>query len=258
MSPVTITAPDGTTFRACSCFQTWWPLVNRLAVKRGVVKRCLDVTQGGYNRGGVAASAGTHDGGGVIDTGQYSDAALRVWRSWGVITWHRTPAQGFSHHAHGVWHDCPHQSAGAQAQVDAYFAGRNGLANNGRDDGPRGLVVRWQDRLAQVTRPSARVQTAASDLPYLPVANARNLDDPKAAELIKRVGVKLGVLDPSWPWAYNGDREWNGEWPKLIRRLQEKVGDKPDPESMDPRVCYLGARQLRKLSAMSGLFLAVD
>ena len=60
------------------------------------------------------------------------------------------------------------------------------------------------------------------------------------------------------PWAYNGDREWNGEWPKLIRRLQEKVGDKPDPESMDPRVCYLGARQLRKLSAMSGLFLAVD
>jgi len=125
------------------------PLIEAEMKSKGIIKNSIDIFQGGYNRGGVAKSAGTHDRGGVLDVGQYSTAALRVWRSWGVIMWHRTPAQGFMHHGHGVWHDCPHQSAGAQNQVAAYFRGRNGLANNGPDDGPKKLVVRWQDRIKQ-------------------------------------------------------------------------------------------------------------
>lgn len=114
---------------------------------RVVTDAPLVITQGCYNAGGVAASAGTHDGGGAVDirardlTGaQIAEAVLKL-RHVGFAAWHRTPAQGnWVEHIHCIAIGCPDLSSGAAYQVTAYKNGRNGLANNGKDDGPRTYV----------------------------------------------------------------------------------------------------------------------
>lgn len=103
------------------------------------------VTQGSY-QSSVAASAGTHDRGGVVDLRARSmsnDKRTRMvaaLRAVGFAAWLRTPTQGpWVHHVHAVLCNHPDLAPSAQRQVNAYRAGRNGLANNGPDDGPAPL-----------------------------------------------------------------------------------------------------------------------
>ena len=98
------------------------------------------ITQGSYQGGGgEPLSAGTHDLGGVVDlrwTGDDHD----IWclRKAGFAAWHRTPSQGpWPDHVHAVLVDHPRLAASAARQVEAYRAGRNGLASNDPDDGPQ-------------------------------------------------------------------------------------------------------------------------
>ena len=52
----------------------------------------LTIEQGCYNAGGVSASAGTHDGGGVFDLAPWDwERKVKVARSLGGFAWHRTP-----------------------------------------------------------------------------------------------------------------------------------------------------------------------
>jgi hypothetical protein len=97
------------------------------------------VTQGSYNAGGVSASAGTHDRGGVVDLRWCGhNACIVALRKAGMAAWHRDPNQGpWPHHVHAVVIGHPFLSSGAANQVTAYLNGRNGLANNAPDDGPR-------------------------------------------------------------------------------------------------------------------------
>jgi hypothetical protein len=112
----------------------------------------LVLTQGSYNAGGVGASAGTHDGGGVFDirARDLSTAdryrTVLVARQLGFAAWLRTPAQSdWPYHIHAVAIGCPDLAPSAARQVTAYKNGRNGLANNGPDDGPRGYQdVTWE------------------------------------------------------------------------------------------------------------------
>lgn len=96
------------------------------------------VTQGSY-QSTVAASAGTHDGGGAVDlrwTGDGSD--VLALRKAGFAAWHRWPAQGpWPDHVHAVLIGHPALAPSAARQVESYRAGRNGLASNAADDGPR-------------------------------------------------------------------------------------------------------------------------
>ena len=169
MSKTLVTSADRRDWWGCPCLAQWWPLVTQLAVARGIVRKTLDVTQGGYNRGGVAASTGTHDGGGVLDLAQVSDATIRLLREAGAAAWHRTPAQGFSHHTHLVLIGCPHVSSGAAHQVAEYRAGRNGLAGRGRDDGPRVTIRTWREGItwmqSQLAVPAAVGGTTAPTTP---------------------------------------------------------------------------------------------
>ncbi|WP_447643152.1 hypothetical protein [Nocardioides zeae] len=117
---------------------------DRLVHARKVSGLALVVTQGGYNAGGVAASAGTHDGGGVLDIRtrglslEDKKRAVLVLRQAGFVAWLRTVAQGFDvEHIHAVELASTTLSAAAQRQVDAWRKGRNGLASNRPDDGPR-------------------------------------------------------------------------------------------------------------------------
>ena len=92
----------------------------------------LTVVQGSYNAGGVSQSAGTHDGGGVVDLLAWDwQRKVRVLRSIGFAAWHRPAIKGlWGAHIHAVMIDHGKLSASAANQVAAYRAGRDGLKSN--------------------------------------------------------------------------------------------------------------------------------
>lgn len=136
--------------RMCSCQVATFPMLEARLRDAGLITTDLTglIYQGGYNAGGVAASAGTHDGGGALDVrwSLCSDAAVRIFRRCGIAYWPRPTMK--PPHGHGIWIGCPHVSSGAAAQVAQYRAGLNGLAGRGRDTYPRPGVVTWQTALA--------------------------------------------------------------------------------------------------------------
>lgn len=114
----------------------------------------LTIVQG-KNPGGVTASAGTHDGWGVVDIRlrDFSDAqrakVVLQARTVGFAAWERTPLQGFdSYHCHAVAVGDPGVSPAAARQIVDYKRGLNGLASHGRDDGPPGFYGQtWESYL---------------------------------------------------------------------------------------------------------------
>jgi hypothetical protein len=117
----------------------------------------LTITQGSYNAGGVAASAGTHDGGGVVDLSAFEhERKVRALRSVGFAAWYRPAIAGlWPAHIHAVLIGNAKLSSGARNQVTEYLAGRNGLANRGPDNGPRQFVNRrfsWQKGAHRIDR----------------------------------------------------------------------------------------------------------
>lgn len=113
----------------------------------------ITLTQGSYNTG-VAASAGTHDGGGVVDinVNAWSSATrARVQlalRKAGFAAWLRTPADGFAYHIHACAIGDREMASLAKSQVQSYFNGRNGLANNGADNSEH-RWPNWADKYNQ-------------------------------------------------------------------------------------------------------------
>lgn len=95
----------------------------------------LTIVQGSYNAGGVSASAGTHDGGGVVDLLEWDhQRKCRVLREVGFAAWYRPTIPGlWNAHIHAVLVGHDRLAASAERQVAAYRAGRNGLANNAAD-----------------------------------------------------------------------------------------------------------------------------
>lgn len=105
----------------------------------------VTMVQGGYNKGGVAASAGTHDGGGAFDLTPHNwKNRVKALRLLGCASSHRTTIKGvWSEHIHTIVCGDGTASAGALAQVKSYYKGRNGLANNAKDTDwrPHGLPI---------------------------------------------------------------------------------------------------------------------
>lgn len=105
----------------------------------------LKVTQGGFNAGGVKASAGTHDRAGVVDfsvrglTLAQINRRVRALRTVGFAAWHRFPSEGpWGQHIHAVAVGCDNLAPVAARQVIALRHGRNGLRSN-RPDRHRGM-----------------------------------------------------------------------------------------------------------------------
>ena len=97
----------------------------------------LTIVQGCYHAG-VSASAGTHDGGGVVDLAPYDyRRKVRVMRDLGWAIWHRPTIPGvWGEHIHGVLIGHKTMSASAAAQVVEYRAGGDGLAGSAKDPDP--------------------------------------------------------------------------------------------------------------------------
>lgn len=143
----------------CRCLAISLPWVEFAMLEAGIIKWNLDFYQLCY-RTNVAASAASHAKGMMIDTGQDSDAALRVWRQFGYMMQRREVSQGFSaRHGHGGPKGCRHGStsgpSNAASQASAWERGRDGLRQNRPITGPepRGrLLQRWDVALAAYLR----------------------------------------------------------------------------------------------------------
>jgi peptidoglycan hydrolase-like protein with peptidoglycan-binding domain len=101
----------------------------------------LTLTQGSYNTTNPD-SAGTHDGGGVVDISVSSMTTTQRWqtvkalRTVGFAAWLRTPSDGFAYHIHANAISDPDMSRPARNQVHDYYYGKNGLANHAADNTP--------------------------------------------------------------------------------------------------------------------------
>ena len=98
----------------------------------------LTITQGSYNAGGVAASAGTHDGGGVVDLMPWDwQNKVTALRAVGFAAWYRPAIPGlWPSHCHAVLIGHAKLAPVAFRQVQAYLARRDGLKDNGPDSDP--------------------------------------------------------------------------------------------------------------------------
>lgn len=137
----------------------------------------LPVSQGSYNAGGVAASAGTHDGGGAIDVvpADLGEARQleRVLRRLGFAAYVRprlTRADGslvWVLHVHAIMIGNRKLSAGASAQVREYLAGGDGLLGSAPDTGPREFTAnryRWQRGEVRIGRARVQIDKALAAL----------------------------------------------------------------------------------------------
>lgn len=107
-----------------------WPKIAHLFV----------VTQGGYQgAGGDPDSADTHALGGGTDFSWCGHPeCLLALRLAGGFVWWRKPEQGdWPDHMHGAPIGHPFMAPVLARQETSYFARRNGLKNNGPDDGPQ-------------------------------------------------------------------------------------------------------------------------
>ncbi|GII84540.1 peptidoglycan-binding protein [Sphaerisporangium siamense] len=123
-----------------------------LAEAKRLLGRDLVLLQGSYNPGGDPTSAGTHDGGGVVDisvkgmSSATRTAAVRALRRVGFAAWLRNPDQDdWPWHIHAAAINDTDLSSQAQHQVGDYYLGRNGLSRRGPDDGPKVTIRTWEE-----------------------------------------------------------------------------------------------------------------
>lgn len=102
----------------------------------------MTLVQGGYNAGGVSASAGTHDGGGAFDFSAFNAKnRVKVLRLLGTATWDRPTISGlWSRHVHGIVSGDGTASSGAKGQVSEYYRGGDGLVGSRKDPDWRPVV----------------------------------------------------------------------------------------------------------------------
>ena len=125
----------------------------------------LTLHQGSYNAGRVSASAGTHDGGGAVDLAPWDhERKVLELRRTGFAAWYRPARSGvWGAHIHAVLIGNRRLSPGAQAQVQEYLAGYDGLAGDGRDTGPRQFVnnrYSWRQGKWRINRARRLIERA--------------------------------------------------------------------------------------------------
>lgn len=193
--------------------------------------------QGSYNKGGVEASAGTHDGGGAVDVGVVSQtpaqrrAIVLALRQVGFAAWLRTPAQGrWPYHVHAIAIGDKDLSRGAAAQVLEYKRKRNGLANRGKDDGPAGYYgMTWEIYLkAHPVPPPPAVPDSSISLGAM--AYARTHDVMTGAWAADRARVVAWAAHPKVAAISQHETvpppgtSWHVHFGQVMRRVQLKFG----------------------------------
>lgn len=169
----------------------------------GNKKLTLTVFQGSYNGGGVAASAGTHDGSGAADvwsTQAPHALVVKALRTVGFAAWYRAELwkngkRVWGTHIHAIAIGSSELSAGARTQVAAYYRGENGLADHGRDGDVRLPVIRtfeqWKASLKKAPKPA---KPAKAPKPAKATKTVKVKTATSAAALATAVGVTVTQL----------------------------------------------------------------
>jgi peptidoglycan hydrolase-like protein with peptidoglycan-binding domain len=120
---------------------------NMLAAAEAMLSWSLVLSQGSYTSADPT-SAGTHDGGGVVDVSVTSMTTTQRWetvralRTVGFAAWLRNPSQGsWPYHIHAAAVSDPDLAPAASNQIHDYYFGKNGLANHAPDDTPTAYQV---------------------------------------------------------------------------------------------------------------------
>lgn len=179
------------------------------------------ITQGGFNRGGVLASAGTHDGDAAdFRTWHLTQAQVAKMISslrWaGFAAWYRTTStahygvrpHGFAHrHVHAVPNGWGSPSSGAVAQAIAYRRGFDGLRAMGTDKGGPGHVSTWYQRTTprRVTPPSA---TKPTPDPRTDIERLLDAMDEKQLRKIIREEADAALWAPAIPARQGTGDSW--------------------------------------------------
>jgi peptidoglycan hydrolase-like protein with peptidoglycan-binding domain len=115
---------------------------NMLSAADALLSWSIVLTQGSYTSSNPS-SAGTHDGGGVVDISVTNLTTTQRWqtvkalRTVGFAAWLRNPSQGdWPYHIHAAAVSDTDLSESARNQIHDYYFGRNGLANHLADDTP--------------------------------------------------------------------------------------------------------------------------
>ena len=194
------------------------------------------ITQGSYNTGGVRASGGTHDGGGVVDIRARDlgpanrGATVLALRKVGFAAWLRTPDQAnWPYHIHAVAKGDKDLSGQASAQVAAYVKGRNGLRRNLKDDGPPGYYgVTWE--LHQQLHKAAARASVADTRPRTSVADTRPRNS-KGQLCLSYKAIQYAGVNRSMSGVWGAHRN---SAHRSIKALFPSLKDQPDtkfPES---------------------------
>lgn len=149
MTKLLITNENGAKFYGCECQRDLLPWLNAEGRRRGIVKVCFDVVQGGYSNSRVKASALTHNGGGAWDIAQNDDRTDDLFEESGQASFQRRPP-AFDPHIHSLLIGCPHLHDDARDQVDDWFDIKDGLRWHLADfDRTRPTPRTWQQWVKQ-------------------------------------------------------------------------------------------------------------
>ena len=189
-------------------------------------------TQGGWNIGGVAASAGTHDEDAVdySVTGKTETEVAKLitaLRKRGLVASFRTTgkakwgvrAQGFSsYHVHVVGNLWGYQSSGAAYQAREYRAGRDGLRGKGPDKGGPGhtrayTTVTWPSYQAAKKAAAAKPKTVKYRVAtrLLPLNGRTGPGTSYRKIATAKRGTVLSIVETKAGWA----KDAGGRWWKL-------------------------------------------
>lgn len=150
----------------CSCMAEWLPWYEKWLIKKGVIKRSVDIYQ---LIGNAAASAGYHRSGASADLAQSSTKALFGSRNGGAAGFGRSRTDGMTPHQHLVLKGCPHLTAGAKAQIPELERGGDGLVGTRRDRGPRDGIQwplrTWQQGIEWFKTELGEDQSQEDDMP---------------------------------------------------------------------------------------------
>ncbi len=125
-----------------------------LAAADAMLSWSIVLSQGSYTSSNPA-SAGTHDGGGVVDISVSALSTTQRWqtvkalRTVGFAAWLRNPSQGdWPYHIHAAAVCDPDLSTQARNQIHDYYFGKNGLANHAADDTPSSyrMAFTWWEK----------------------------------------------------------------------------------------------------------------
>lgn len=199
------------------------------------------VEQGCFHTG-YPPSAGTHDGSGVYDLNGTYEPGLKQENlaKVGMIYFYRTAADGFPVHGHTVAVGNTDLQWLARAQVSSFYAGRNGLANNGPFRLAPGVnaiptLTKWVDPWkGEKPPPPAELWPAWSDWPGYDKTGwgPGNNSSPNL-----QISCALGIRGYAGGYADNVNWTWDVPAMQALQRWQDNhqpwAGRNFEPDAWD-------------------------